>query len=141
MPHRHSRYFPDPTRQKVPPAAFQHAAGTRDISGSEKQREKLCLILDREPYRYQKFCSDIAGQDIGAHGGKIERAISEVRDFLRSSRRGVMIPGGAKIFRRYIAFQNALPLLCRKLGMKKSELIFNDFTTLVSEWLKLHAKP
>ena len=26
-------------------------------------------------------------------------------------------------------------------GMKKSELIFNDFTTLVSEWLKLHAKP
>lgn len=109
--------------------------------GPRKQREKLCLVLDREPFRYQKFCSDIAGQDIGAHGGKVERAISEVRDFLRSARRGIMIPGGAKIARRYAAFQKELPLLCRRLGMKKSELIFNDFTTLVSEWLKVHAQP
>lgn len=28
--------------------------------GTGKQRTKLCLILDRERYRYQKYCSDIA---------------------------------------------------------------------------------
>jgi hypothetical protein len=106
--------------------------------GDNRQRDKLCLVLDRESYRYQKFCSDIAGQDISAHGGKIDRVISEVRDFLRTARHRVMIPGGTKISQRYATFQKELPLLCRKLGIKKSELIFNDYTTLVSEWLKAH---
>src|SRR4051794_5309929 len=30
--------------------------------GRAKQKFKTCLILDVEPYRYQKFISDIAGQ-------------------------------------------------------------------------------
>ena len=30
--------------------------------GSSKDREKRCLILDRERYRYRNFCSDISGQ-------------------------------------------------------------------------------
>jgi hypothetical protein len=29
--------------------------------GSGKQRQKHSLVLDREPYRYQKFVSDISG--------------------------------------------------------------------------------
>lgn len=35
--------------------------------GGRSQSRKVCLILDRDPYRYQVFCSDIAGQDIRAH--------------------------------------------------------------------------
>src|ERR1019366_9449595 len=35
--------------------------------GSSKDREKRCLVLDRERYRYRNFCSDISGQDIRAH--------------------------------------------------------------------------
>lgn len=38
--------------------------------GTTKQRRKSCLILDREQYRYQKFCSDIAGQDPKTHEGE-----------------------------------------------------------------------
>jgi len=34
--------------------------------GGPKQKRKNCLILDREKYRYQQYCSDIAGQDIKA---------------------------------------------------------------------------
>ncbi len=37
--------------------------------GTPKQREKDCLILDKTRYRYQRFISDIAGQDIEAHNG------------------------------------------------------------------------
>lgn len=109
--------------------------------GDRVQRAKVCLVLDREAFRYQRFCSDIAGQDISAHGGKVERALGVVRDFLSSLRRGVVIPGGAKIARRYAAFQRELPAVCRALGVKKSELTFNDFSTLVAEWLKVHATP
>ena len=32
--------------------------------GSRTDKPKACLILDRARYRYQQFCSDIAGQDI-----------------------------------------------------------------------------
>src|SRR5690242_1621153 len=37
--------------------------------GRDRQRDKACLILDKAQYRYREFCSDIAGQDIDAHGG------------------------------------------------------------------------
>ena len=36
--------------------------------GSESQKKKRTLVLDREPYRYRQFISDIAGQDIRARG-------------------------------------------------------------------------
>jgi hypothetical protein len=47
--------------------------------GAGEQKDKTCLILDREKYRYQKFISDIAGQDIRAHGDDPKEAISIVR--------------------------------------------------------------
>src|ERR1700738_4627256 len=31
--------------------------------GDETHRRKSALILERERYRYQKYCSDLAGQD------------------------------------------------------------------------------
>ena len=34
--------------------------------GRPRQREKRLLIFDTEPYRYQKFISDLAGMDIHA---------------------------------------------------------------------------
>jgi hypothetical protein len=37
---------------------------------------------------------------------------------------------------RFRLFQNELPLLCRVLSLERNELIFNDYTTLISEWLK-----
>ena len=53
--------------------------------GNKKQKEKLCLILDVEPYRYQKFCSDIAGQDISSHENNSDKTIKKVRDWLNDS--------------------------------------------------------
>ena len=47
--------------------------------GVELQRRKNALILDRDRYRYQKFISDIAGQDIRAHDLGQAAAISVTR--------------------------------------------------------------
>ena len=109
--------------------------------GNPKQRKKICLVLDRAPYRYQKFCSDIAGQDIRAHSRQVGLAIKAVRNFLRNASPGVMIPGDTRILRRYTKFSKDLPALCRGLGLNTQELIFNDYTTLVSRWLKQHVQP
>lgn len=46
--------------------------------GTGAQTRKSCLVLDHQPYRYQEFISDIAGQDIAAHGNDPARAIKAV---------------------------------------------------------------
>ena len=56
--------------------------------GSSRQRRKACLILDRDRYRYQKYLSDIAGQDIRAHGNRVEDVITAVRDWLSPLTKG-----------------------------------------------------
>lgn len=110
--------------------------------GPPKQRRKLCLVLDRSPHRYQKFCSDIAGQDISTHGRNVGRAIHAVRDFLRSAApSNVIIPGDAKIHQRYLQFSAGVPALCRALGQTRDNLTFRDYTGFVSGWLKKHAVP
>ena len=106
--------------------------------GNRRQREKNCLVLDREKYRYQKFCSDIAGQDVSAHNGKIEDLVRIVRDWLRNAQlqTNVMLPSGSVIFERYHQFQAALPRLCERLRLDRSQLLFRDRVVLIVEWLK-----
>ena len=53
--------------------------------GNPSQRRKVGLILDKNRYRFQKFISDIAGQDIHEHKGIPKNAVAEVRGWLRSS--------------------------------------------------------
>lgn len=105
------------------------------------QKQKSCLILDVERFRFQKFISDIAGQDISGHGGDRTRAIKIVRDWLNDAARGsTTIPGGTRIASRYEIFRNELPAACEKLHLRVDELTFNDYVVQVEEWLKLNAQ-
>lgn len=105
--------------------------------GAGGQKRKACLILDRERYRYQKFISDIAGQDIKAHENDPRTVIRVVRDWLRTYSR-TSIPSGSIIWSRYQVFEDDLPLLCEELRLNPKELIFNDYVLLVSRWLKIN---
>ena len=109
--------------------------------GTGEQRKKLCLILDRDPFRYQRFCSDIAGQDIQSHGGEPHEAVKRVRNWLRNAtaETKIVIPSGSVMVERYERFGRALPLLCERLQLDRDELLFNDFTTLAAEWLKVNS--
>ncbi|PYQ27469.1 MAG: hypothetical protein DMF56_20145 [Acidobacteria bacterium] len=109
--------------------------------GSARHRAKTCLILDIERYRYQKFISDIAGQDISAHGGSPDEAIRAVRNWLSTaSRHSVKIPSGTVIARRYATFKQELPTACERLQLNPQELTFNDYVLQVEEWLKVTAR-
>ncbi len=105
--------------------------------GDPGQRQKICLILDHDKYRYQVFCSDIAGQDIRSHNNDIPTLITVVRNWLRNSirKRGIRIPSGSRICDRYTRFLADLPVMCNRLGLEVEELVFNDYTTLVTGWL------
>lgn len=112
--------------------------GAREFGGP-RQRSKLCLVLDEEPYRYQMFCSDIAGQDIRSHDGRPDVLIFEVRNWLSTALDGtVFLPGPAVMCERYAAFQSELPRICRRFHLQPAELQFVEFRTLAEEWADLN---
>jgi hypothetical protein len=103
--------------------------------GLGKQRQKATLVLERRRYLYQRYCSDIAGQDINAHGRREAAAIAAVRDWLSNHSTRPM-PGGTVVGRRFRAFRRELPALCRAVGLHSHALTFSDFTAMVVTWLK-----
>lgn len=105
--------------------------------GTGKQKQKNCLIMDVDRYRYQKFVSDIAGQDIVAHGGKPAQAIRIVRDWLSDAEpKSVKTPAGTLVSRRHEQFRLELPDMCARNGLVVEELTFNEYVLQVEEWLK-----
>ena len=112
--------------------------GAREY-GSGRQKRKRCLILDRERYRYQRYISDLAGQDPKAHADDPDKAIQCVRDWLSHHVvKAVILPGPAAMVGRYKRFKKQLPAILRESGIKPGELIYNDYTTFVVAWLKEH---
>jgi hypothetical protein len=109
--------------------------------GAGKQKQKNCLILDVDRYRYQKFISDIAGQDIVSHGGEPAQAIRIVRDWLSDAEpKSLRMPAGTLIRQRYEQFRNELPEMCTRNHLFAKELTFNEYVLLVEEWLDLQAR-
>lgn len=112
--------------------------------GAEDQKRKKCLVMDKEEYRYQKFISDIAGQDISMHNNNPEEVVRVVRDWLRTSSERQRIQGGGIIWRRYQDFLNDLPQLAQKLQLEIEDFkffnAFNDYTFAIAEWLSLQPR-
>ena len=107
--------------------------------GTARHRRKVCLVLDSERFRYQAYLSDMGGQDIGCHHGDPAVAVAVVRDWLSHHTAGdVMLPGGRALAKRHRAFQDALPALLVSAQIEPSELIYNDYTTLLVSWLAEH---
>ncbi|WP_420129277.1 hypothetical protein [Longimicrobium sp.] len=106
--------------------------------GTGVHRRKAAIVLDTDRYRYQKYISDIAGQDIRAHGRSPVQMIQQVRDFLVTHcGEGVLLPGGDKIVDRYLTFRGGLSEMCAEAHLPPPEqLTFRDMTTLVVAWLR-----
>ncbi len=104
--------------------------------GTDNQRKKTSLILDRDAYRYRAFISDISGQDIHSHGGQPEGAITEVRDWLRTTSKRTTLPGAAEIVDHYRRFQRELPDICAELKLQPERLTFLDLSTTIADWLR-----
>ena len=109
--------------------------------GGDRQQQKMGIVMDRDQYRYQQFCSDIAGQDISAHRGQVDGVIEAVHGFMAGIRPDVILIGPTKIRERYNAFLSELPAAARKVGLEDEEVRFGSLTHLVSAWLQEHPLP
>lgn len=105
--------------------------------GTQEQTRKRSLVLDTERYRYQKSCSDIAGQDIRAHEDDPAKLIAAVRAMLSTALGGqARLPGPAAIRTRFAAFSADLPDVSRRMHVGVGELQFAEFRFLVTRWLE-----
>ena len=68
--------------------------------------------------------------------GDPERAIREVRDWLRLTSKRTTLPGGAEIIQRYRSFRHDLPDFCTALGLEPDRLTFLDLSTIIIDWLR-----
>lgn len=107
--------------------------------GDAEQALKKAIIFDREPYRYQKFISDISGQDIHAHNNDVGQLIVGVAAWLRRASKRKTVPGGTAIAEEYAVFMDNLPIMLAARHMKPQDLTYDDDITFIAEWLVRNA--
>src|SRR3954469_3305030 len=106
--------------------------------GGPAQKDKRCIIFDRERYRFQRYISDIAGQDIHFHEGSEQKLIEELATWLRDQSRDSTVPGGGAIAGQFATFKaNILPAICQARSLEPEELTFGDFNAIVSQYVAL----
>jgi hypothetical protein len=104
--------------------------------GTGRHKSRSVLILDRDQYRYQKFCSDIAGQDIRAHGNTVGGALGAVRNWLDTRKSAsAPLPSRAVLEARYVRFRKDLPVMCKAADLSIRELSFRNYCQLVDGWI------
>ena len=104
--------------------------------GSAKQRRKRTLVLDSERYRYQKFISDIAGQDIKAHANEPPKLVHAARDWLNTFSNHSPLPGGKALLKLYQRFIEDMPATIQVLKLHEADISFADWLWLVRDWLQ-----
>jgi hypothetical protein len=103
--------------------------------GGKKHAQQKCLILDQETHRYQKFISDIAGQDIHADDGDVDKLIEQVANWLRDTARDQKVPGGRAIAAEFKRFRIDLPSIAAAQRLEPDELTFNDLAAIAAIWI------
>jgi hypothetical protein len=92
--------------------------------------------MDVTEHRYEKFISDIKGQDIKGHGRNAKKIINHVRDWLSAESHISNLPGGDYMHKRYQVFQKELPILCKAAKLNIKKLTFGDFIKIARVWLE-----
>lgn len=102
--------------------------------GGDTHRTKRCLILDIEPWRYQRFISDLAGMDIADHGGEVGRVLARLRNWLANVSRRRLI-GAEALVDSYQRFQGQKAEAAARLGLDADRIPYVDFEFVVTDWL------
>lgn len=103
--------------------------------GGTKQKSKACLILDSEKFRYQKFVSDIAGQDPIPHNNDPSEVVRAIRDWLQTIHPDTRLPGGDHYASRFEAFLAVRPKLAEVALLSEEKLTYLDRRNLIGDWL------
>jgi len=105
--------------------------------GGSRQKRKVALILEKTKYSYQKYCSDIAGQDLEAHDNDNVKVVKHIRNWLQSNtEENIIIPSGKAIYKRFQSFKGDIPEMCKVINLDENDLSFDDYSILLTGWLE-----
>lgn len=93
--------------------------------GEGVQKSKACLVFDEQPYRYQVYLSDVAGQDLDWHKNDPRQLLTRVRDWL-ASLSDKHLPAGSVVWDRYATFEGELQHSCEEVKQRRDELTYTD---------------
>jgi len=102
--------------------------------GSGSHKNKKYLVLDKEPYRYKKFISDISGQDISGHNNDPVTLIEIIRGWI-SMVSNKAIPGSRFHLERYLQFKNELDDRCKAYKWDYDKLTYKEYNTIINEFI------
>ncbi|SFS30602.1 hypothetical protein [Lutibacter maritimus] len=105
--------------------------------GSPFHNEKYFLIFDKEKYRYQKSISDIAGNDICIHNNEPEKALRQIRNWIRKVN-GQHIDSANKIWRLFNEFNGDFFEIARADELNEEdikEMPWDEHCFYIREWL------
>jgi hypothetical protein len=103
--------------------------------GDDANAKKESLIVATERYEYQKYISDVAGQDIEAHNDDPRTMQRVVRDWL-ATHASDSLPTAATVWGRYGVFNLELEEACRRQRQRPDELTYRDFLAHVGTFCR-----
>lgn len=112
------------------------------LSNEESFGFKKFLILEKEPYRYQKVISDISGNDIKAHGDEPEQIVKVVRDWFKPSK--PRTPRHKEIWSAFNEFEYDYEqlLVAENYDPKDIQaLTFSDIIEYMNVWISEYKSP
>ncbi|MDA9656035.1 MAG: hypothetical protein GWO78_04880 [Dehalococcoidales bacterium] len=112
--------------------------GCNKYSEARNQKLKKCMILDVNRHRFKISLSDIGGIDGYGHENNHEKIIKSVRDWLHTTSRKNSIPSTLIIKQKYKIFLKELPEVCNDLQWDFNDLNYNEFLTIVEEWIDVN---
>jgi hypothetical protein len=105
-------------------------------SGTQTHRNKRCLILDAENYRYRDYLSDFAGRDIAAHGDDADELIRIVQSWISAQiGRRRQAPEPEDIADWLFQFKRKLSEMRRK-GYRAERLPYLRKKWLMEDWIR-----
>jgi len=112
--------------------------GVRE-SGNAQLKQKKCLILDSEKYRYQAALSDLGGSDIAPYGkrNQIENLIHCVRNWFIDVINPVQ-PSSSKLYLEYTEFVSDLQINLDAIGFTAKDLqnlTVTEYIHYTKEWI------
>lgn len=109
--------------------------------GTNKHKQKICLILEEKEHRYEKFISDLKGMDPKAHENSDKILIKQIRDWLNSAKpTSTILAGEIIIHKRFAEFSKILPKLCKQFGLEIDNIQFNDLSNFITVWIEQNPK-
>jgi hypothetical protein len=108
--------------------------------GGSAQKKKCALVLDTEPYRFQKFISDLAGIDPTPHGGDPREMIRCTRAWLVTASKRSSIPSPQALLDSYDRFMAGFDQIAGNAGLDPNAVAYPDYERLVVAWVKDNRK-